>query len=373
MKRVEVKFNSERGGVEVLLPDGGEPPNFGEVSKFLPLKVAKRLSRSRSRSLTWESISSLAEENQSWIPFQVWADALAEWLIVKEANATGARSEVRAVVQGAYLAMGTTLFKLSPVDMIPQNKALAAAKARALSRAKVAGSALMAEARTNVRGMLQAGLERKKKLEREVEGLERKLVGVLPRWVQDAGIPTRFRMGSWELQISFTHKLGSIWAGWEVGAGRSRLERHELEFPVTGVRSIQKLAWMPISPEGSYSLSNLVLDKICQEMAHMSHSGSCMSLGDAPEKLASVEDCTKLGASLERAMSQMNLQSLLGGMSEVVSQYEDGLPPDLYIALRSGDSRAVNGWMAAYANEKGITTLVAEDSERGETWDTTHS
>lgn len=320
------------------------PSTLDEISHlFNPAQ--KRLFRNR---LYYSPIETIRRPNYNSIPLQKWVDWIGQWLLAKEARKAGATYESRALDEGAYLSVGDTLYRLSPVALIRTNKALAVAKRKAMESVSAERDNILAEAKFNAQGIIADATKKQK--DAEAIFLRASSSTPPPSIVYSGGIPAQwdFNKSHWLVGMDLNIIPTGFDFEWDHVEGgeldpvtnrRRRISRKcEMSWPAVAqedpLRGVKANILIPISADGSYALTGIkIAPQSPTQLPHISFSSACLSLGDAPRSLTTLTDYRLLKRSLTRAMARVQLNSLLVFYDRWRDAFLPFVPPDLDKAL----------------------------------------
>jgi hypothetical protein len=266
------------------------------------------------------------------LSYQDWADAIGAAIIVKEVNSRPCQYANKGLVDGAYLAMGEQLFRLSPVEVISTNKALVAAKARIEEKNRLAGKKIIEDATVAAKAIIDSAM--KVKADYNLLLREQKRKALAPRWVVDAGLTHRRKIEMWQILCSFNFRLDFL----EYYFHDSEGTRKKYHSPLLPVPPKDVYFWVPIFQKGGYSLTSLLLEEREDILPHMSRSGFCMSIGDAPEKIDSLVSLNRLISGVSRVTRGIRMDSLLQDTSVWINGLAKHFPPNMLEVLKSGNN-----------------------------------
>lgn len=308
--------------------------------------------------------------NRATIAPRVWADVLGQWFLAREARKDGAAYESRAIDEGAYLTFGDTLYRLSPVAAVRTNKALATAKRKALESCQNSRDQILAEARVNADALLA---EARAKLAEAEEAQRLARTRTPPPILAYSGVPI-----TWD-------RVRSTWmAQMDL---ELQIEGFDLTFPLGQAPNVRRIPWsfnapapagaedrepvktsllIPIGSKGEYNVTSIKVAPNAQVLPHIGRTGACLSVGDAPATLQTALDWARLRISLKRAMSRVQLDSLLCGVGEWREALRPFTPPALYKCFEEGLwglDLASREWAAANPGEGANTEITLEGDD----------
>src|SRR5208282_499347 len=139
----------------------------------------------------WSLENHIANE-ESGIPFQAWADAISSAVMQRLSNEQGASSELKFATQTCYMSYGDTLFKMSPVAMIPQTKALATARKKIRDIAELEAKQLMDSVKISANSLLSAATKTKTDADLYKKKVEKEIGRMPPKCIFETGYPIRY-------------------------------------------------------------------------------------------------------------------------------------------------------------------------------------
>jgi len=323
--RVKV-FRDDNG---VLQVECSRPiPNLTAVAAHL----SKTQQREVKKSIDWgRTVREAITKHVASVPFQDWANAIGEAIIQADANANGGSFEANTLREPAYLALGDTLFRLSPVELIKTNKALVATKKRANEKANVAIKKKLAEGQLAADTLVETAARIKQEAEETLRRTSRQQPA--PAWAVDSRIPCKFDGYRWCVECVFYLKIEYFDVNFYDSIGTPR----KFRWQAIPKNSVPIRLWVPINQDGSYALTSIYVDHLSSEIPHISFSAACLSLGDAPAAIKSIGNLHGLRDSIERCMRGVQLDSLRTPIRDWLPTFKDSVPPELYKAIKGGD------------------------------------
>ena len=323
MVRVKV-FRNEEGSVVVW--SNHSIPALDEILAQVPQRTRRRISYYRRNS-----IERVIADNGSILSFREWAQAIGAALMRRIGSESGATYESTPSIEPAYLAYGDTLFQLSPVQIVRQGKALAAARARIRKKMEAELAAERETAQMSYDALVREGqkiLDHAEEVRRELE-----TDAPVPRWVRESGIPVRWDIDAdgWRVQMAISFRIVAFEVSFFDRNGAEKQYRWDA-LPAEP-RSIR--LWVPVSIDGTYAASTIKVDDADPQIPHVSHYSACLSPGDAPKHILSYRDWEQFRESVERCLGVVNLSSLLVSSSIWFTTFRDSIPRDLRDALKS--------------------------------------
>lgn len=304
-----------------------------ECSRTLPsLKlVASYLSREQQRGikkhLDWGRDVSGAI-SRSEIPFQDWANAIGQALVQADADAAGGSFEANALRDPAYLALGDTLFRLSPVELVKTNKALSAVKKRASEKASTEVRKRLLEGQLAADALVDVANRLKQQAEETLRNAARQKPA--PSWAVESSIACKYVYERWQVECFINFGIEHFDMPFYTENGDSKSYRWE----AVPQNRIRIRLWVPINQDGSYAISGIYVDHLSQQIPHISHGSGCLSPGDTPRYIKSAGDLLRLSESIERCMTGVQMDSLLVDPSGWLEKFKGSVPPELYKLLK---------------------------------------
>lgn len=331
-----------------------------ECSRPIPelKKVAAHLTKTQQRDVKYHidygrDVQGAIQRSQ--IPYQDWANAIGEAIIQADADAAGGSFEANAMKEPAYLAMGDTLFKLSPVELVKTNKALAATKKRAIEKSSAEAKRLISEGQLAADALIRNAAVIEKKAKDTLHRASR--ITPAPEWAVNGGIPCKWNGYSWAVELAINFRIEYF----DVNFFDSRDNHKRYRWDAVYQPFVPIRLWVPVNTDGSYALTAIYVDHLSSQIPHISYSAACLSLGDSPRTIKSQEDLWALQTSIERCMKGVQLDSLRTYIGDWLPKFKHSVPADLYKALKGGD------WRNAEKLAKSLDAATPVPVEEGET------
>lgn len=242
------------------------------------------------------------------IPIKEWARAISTFLVCAKdyVRETEASYEAEAVLKGGYLAVGDTLYKLDAVEMRSLNAARHAISRRLTDKAKVEATQLMDDTK-RAAGALLASMDKERlKLDTDREAFMKEKKTIIPAWVTENFIlcSTTGR-ADYPLGVCFLLNFKPKQASWQFTDPTTKRTAYNRWKMVTDAPSISTLITVPINPTtGDYSERGIHVSVGFPVLPHVNRSGSCMSIGDSPKTIKTLNDFYKLRDSFSRVMNE---------------------------------------------------------------------
>ena len=331
--------------------------------KRVAVHLAKAHHAKVKKCLDWgRGVLQSISKHDGAISFQEWANAIGEAIIQADADAGGGTFETNALREPAYLALGDTLFRLSPVEALATNKALAATKKRASEKAEIQVKNKLAEAQLAADALIQSANRLKEQAQETLRQAQRQKPA--PAWAVGGMIACKYLNNysqQWAVEIVIKFKIEHFDQPFMDADGNLKTYRWEAK-PANPVNT---RIWVPISQDGSYAISAVFIDAHCNQIPHISHFNACLSPGDAPRRVASTYDLEALRDSIQRCMNGVQINSLLTDPSEWLPTFKDSVPADLYKVLKDRDYK-INAERLAKSLD--AATPVSVENEEATTW-----
>lgn len=323
---VKVKVTIEHG-IYLINTFGRNLPDKKLIINCLPSSL-RILIPKRYRIARYQDITACMGMAGAAIPNKVWANAIAQAIILTEADKDGAPVEMTTASQGGYLAMGNTLYQLQPVGIVKANQALVAMRKQARERIDGWEHAYKRATEAMAESILQQARAAEHKFNEEKRGMEEKLRQVPPQ--QFLNRPLRYRSG-WQVGLW----LSVVIKAFEYNAGSSDEVRWEVsEEQLDNAMPVNVLVWVPVGKDGHYNVTSIKTDEIFTYcLPHITADHACVSPGDAPRKLENDAQLRQLEQGLERAFSVVNLGSMYNEISRWNKFLAAFVPPELEDAL----------------------------------------
>lgn len=327
-------------------------PPLSEVVPHLPKKLQVRFRRDVRYG---SSLRTVICNNQD-INLQDWADAIAEAAIVFASNQQPATAELRSLGQGAYLAMGDTLYKLSPVAMVPQTKALTAARRMIVDKAKGEAEIVKAQAEATAQQVLQAAAREKVAADNLVKEAKKSVNRIPPGWMLDNLMVLRYNGPNrrWEVRLDleiFVESFDVYWTDRDYNVV-------DYSWPATSSAPIHPIVWVPIAHDGSYAITQIHAEPNTM-IPHIGRGQFCGEVTNPPEKIDGRARLYDLKAKIEWTMRKVNFNSMVVYPSEWMPALFNLMPKDLADAVKG------NEWCNAItlAKKNGLGTLRRKEEE----------
>lgn len=318
------------------------PEDRSAIFAQLPTKTQQNVARSHQ----YYTLEQIIYRTRHTISYQTWAEAISAAIIFRTLNGDGATSEMSSLAGGAYLAMGDHVYKLSPVGMARETKALTVARKMAVDKAKLVGANIIEEAKINSTALVADAARARSEAEEALREARSNARAAPPRWMIESGLPIKYARSAWNVMMPLTTRLTRFDIGlddrsfsWEAVVGH----QHQV---VTGV-------WVSIEAAGQFSHTSIYVDAMFHKLPHIDHSAACFSAGDLPARIRNSTDFSNLQASMQRCLSVVQLDSLRSAPYYWIEDFKASIPADLYACLRSTD------WIAA-VRALAVASLPAE-------------
>lgn len=326
--RVSITKRTDAGGYAINCLVNGTPvevPAPEQVAPYMSVAHQRIIKRNWAGDIGY----ALIRPNFRAITLQNWADAIGAFLMSVEARKAGASYESRSLDSDAFLAVGDTLYRLSPVEAIRTNKALAATKKRIQLKTKDEASRILQEAKVAGDALIT---ESKRKFDEAKNYLANAQRSTPPPQLAYAhGIVCRWRRFQWELQMPLKIRLSGFDTNFIRATDNSTQTRSWDALPESPI--VRTAIWIPVSPNGEYSVTSVKIVDGFPLLPHISTDHGCMAIGDAPSTLLTLTDWENLQRCLKRVMSRVQLDSQLVLYANWREPFLPAIPPELDYAL----------------------------------------
>lgn len=365
--KVKVSIRNERAMVTV---DGNIPVGA-------PINICQHLPTRRMRERVEHlatnygyNLSTCILNTVATITNEQWANAIASEMIIRAGHGHDASVELSTICDGGYLAIGNAVYRMFPVEIAPQSKAMRAIHHRTIEAARVESDRILKLANEQSASILTDAAT--KRLESERLFAEATRAGQVkpPRWAVDQSIPLRWLGGSelWAVGIVLVFKIQIFEYKFQTprpSAGAEHPNTTTIKrwaaLPHDYVRT---LVWIPINDKGEFIQTHVRTDQNFYGLPHIKSSGACMALGSAAPITGPIS-LMHFKASLETAMAIVECNSLYVKPSNWHPNYIAALPP----AIRSimlADSFAQLGHPSVTTEQ--IPEVVDNAREANATW-----
>jgi hypothetical protein len=325
--------------------------------------VAERLTRSSKALLTAEirrnyyTVPDTIYRKLGLIPLQEWADAIGQTILENLPREVEFTSS--PLNEGAYLAMGTQLYRLSPVALLAKNKALQVARRIAKEKADTEIKAYREQAQSAIDGLLADAKQKRQAAEEYLRGVQSN--PPVPRWIRDNRIWVHYRNGVMFLEI----KLTVVIVGFDTVFSYQG-DNYDYHWDAVEQFPVDLTLTVPVDLDGSYSITRIRAVSESSIHPHISTSGSCLEVGDAPPLLNNIESYNRLCQSLVRVLRRVQLNSLFCSPDEWMSIYGKAFPEDLRGATMESRTANLARDLWLEANQP----LLTSEDEDEELWTT---
>lgn len=321
-----------------------QPPLPTVAMVMAELSPAQRRILSQ-RQFRWQRdrLNQLIPGSREVIPLQAWSDAIAQATVKRlAAQRPEADSLISQNLQGAYMAMGDMLYRVSIVEALPAAKALPTLKRQLTERYRERAAQLEAEAQAQARRITEdassaarAVIEQANQQKQEAQQLlqrARRESGVMPPpELRMGGVPLRWNEAqqAWEAGFHFLYKPARI----SLSDASGNLLGEWL--PVPEASPVAVLLWQPFESEGGFVVTAAHMDGGSSELPHVSYGSACMAPRGLPPRVRSMAEYNQLQRAVVNCLNGgVELNSLLNRRwrSEVLALF----PPDLRAAVVSG-------------------------------------
>lgn len=349
---VRLRFNKATGYPEIKASHP-LPPTEAVVRRLpKPLQTEARSSTYISTHTDLASVIAACKQQQRAIKAADWTKAILSAMHTRSIGRDD-YSEVELVAHTgpAFLSMGNHVFQLSAVDLLQTGpRALPALRNSVMAHAKEEATTILEEAdlrARDIRAKAQADANRvQRETERARETLntlreEARSFQIAPAWVRDNGIPHHYYRETYWANGEHARYHLNIHFHAAIRLSTFEFTFSRLDNTTNDIIDTHRRTWnarrhhpilvplsIKINSDGTYSLRELhILKPFKGTMPHIDYGSSCMSIGDAPPTLTSVNHLNTLKACIERVHATVNLSSLLGDWINWHTAFKRAIPP----------------------------------------------
>ena len=353
--RVTVKKNERTGAIDINCSHPPIPSQQHVVLHLAPEYKKKIKPRS------YASLVSVISESASIIPFQAWADAISSAIMTRLGNEQGATSELRHVTEGGYLALGTTLYKLSAVAQVPQMKALATARKKMRDVAELEAKGIMEGTRVSAAALIENAQKTRHEAQLLKQKAEQDLKAIPPSWLIETQYPIRYNRYSsrWEAQLIINFCITHF----DIKFSSSGFTDRKYTWPAGPMDPRPIRLWVMLDVDGKYQATAIRVDNKDPEIPHINHGSGCMGLASGPTTITQARHLELLQIALEDCHRRVQLDSLYSDILQLMENFKQAFPKDLAAALKK------NGVHGAVELARKLTSeVVNEEAEANTTW-----
>ena len=323
--------------------------------------------RKKIKKHSYWSIENHIANEEAGIPFQAWADAISSAIMQKLTNEQGASSELQFAAQPCYMSYGNTLFKMSPIAMIPQTKALATARKKIRDVAELEAKQLLESVKVSANTMLAAATKTKMDADAYKQKVEREIGKMPPKWLFEIGYPIMFNSYSnrWEVQVEINFKITHLDLGYLSFSG---FADKKFTWNAEPMEARKIRLWIPLNDkDGTYQATSIHVDQHDPRLPHIHHSSGCMSLASGPKKITGAGDLLRLAEALEFVHSRVQLDSMYVHAADLIPAFQKAFPLVLFAAMKeSGADGAIKLAKKTLADAEKAKKDAEEARKRGE-------
>lgn len=367
---VRVRVYRSEGGTVVIDTGDLELPSVNSVISYLPTSEYRKLAKQIYASRLQFAVSSTLVT----IPLQIWADAIGAAIIHRIHAIKDGEFLSKELDQNAFMAVGGTVYKLTPVSISRSNGALAAVRksvqerikleaADILARAQIRADEIHTQARVSADSLMQAAITARTDAQRELARLSSATAP--PTWAMDSGLVLRFTNSTWQFRMTVPITI----TGYEVYFTPTGSDEKLLYHWDASAITVSCDMWVLLDAStGKYQFEQLHLDKASPLLPHMSYTGACLKPGDAPRTINSIDAAKQLKSAIQRTFRIVQLDSLFVGSADWIPTFGDGMPADLRIALGQCSSSSWGGaeYLARTSYEASKDSVITEGNNT--TW-----
>lgn len=369
--KVSVRFNPDLG--TFTIDSSHQPiPTFDQVFKHLPPSIQRGPIRHYCNN-SYDT-QTIMQQNRVTVPNNIWAEAIAKATVCNINASVPGEAALSNFDDDCYMAVGTMLYKLTPIASTRTNKALSAVRRNALDKAKADAAHILDSAEKNAATITRAASVLKETLERE-----RRNKNIPPAWATDAGLPLKFRSydgaSQWCVGFTFDYLPERIVYTAEdidinlITQRNQRVLKTRSWSLVTGSAPVRTFVWVPLlNIYGTVSVNQCHLQSGFGYLPHIREDRACLAPADIPQQIQNYEHFKAFKESFIRCMNgDITLNSLLCGFLYLPPSVVAWFPPDVVQYIRTyGISNSL--WNHPTITTEGTLTSVPIEQERAQTW-----
>jgi hypothetical protein len=365
--KVDIEIDSSLTGSDsISINAGGKTlPDIRAIATVGAFTATERKAILNER---WTTLNHIIYMFRNTIPYQKWADAIAEAINIRERNS--AAGAVSAVVVGdgiGHLALNGVLYKLSPANIVAPGKTLEAATRSIREKAKVDAALVIQNAKANEAAILANAQQVRTTAQQELERVRRQNANVPPSWMLETGRPIRWSNVDRRWSIQFNLNIFIKGMDYEFGDNRGQVYRRSFESPrhdSYATNPLKTAVWLSLSGEGTYTFGSLAIDPYCIQLPHISIERACQGVEGLPPRITSSTELTLLARRVEHANSRIQLNSLLTPPKFWLSHIKHQITQEMYDIL-NGDYYTN---MHAMDRQPELAEKVVHEKEKAETF-----
>lgn len=364
--KVKVKLAITQEGI-VRLTSSHPPGLPAQIAQHLPT----RRFRDRVENLVNNhgySLNSCILNTQSVITNEQWANAIAAEIICRLGKAHDAEVELASVSDGGYLAIGNAVYRMTPVEIAPQSKAMRAVRRHTLDKAQMESERLLKQTNEQCASLLATASGNKREAELFLQEAKRTLGQTPPRWAIANPIPIRNKDDVWQVGLTVNITLLAFHYKFETPRPTTNsphtitLKKWDaLPMP----NSVPTLIWVPLTTDGQYNQIQICVDENFHPLPHIRHSGACMSLSAAPKTITDRHALANLRQILTTAMQIADCESLYSHPNSWSPLIQAAIPAAIKPHLLSDNFSRLSECVAD------STEIIDSNKEEAATWRTT--
>jgi hypothetical protein len=343
--KVKVNMSRENGATVTCSHPVGSPNDICQHFQNNKLRT-----RAEYYAIAGYDLRQCIMRTASTITSEQWSHAIASEIIFRISNRPEADVELCAIAQGGYLALDHGIYRLTPVEMAPQSKALRAIHRHALDKAKVAADRLIVQANAQVSSIVSSA--NTKMLEANALLAEAKANTQVapPKWALPYQVPLRWHNDHrlWCIGITAHIILTKFTYKWASAPEQYTIKTwNAIPQPATPT-----LLWVPLqNDKEEYSQIAIFVDAAFNDLPHISKARSCMAITSLPPKLSSVVTIATLTQRISEVMRVVELDSLLKGAINWHPNLQAAIPPSIQAFVLAGAISSVRSVAANHTEE----------------------
>lgn len=340
---VIVRDRAGTNDIEVVVENGHPLPDTRSVLVHMPPKVERYIKKEHKYGMP--TLRGAIQITRSIATYQQWSDAIGAAILTRMSNKTEAVTDLKNISEGGYLAIGQTLFKLSPVAMVKTSKALAATRRKVLDKVNTEASLVISSAKATSDALLSSASRKKLEADEYKAVIERGVNLKPPSFMIDYALPIKYAHGSWQVGFTCSIVFSSFEFSYVGNAGREI--KHVWQALPMQPRPI--LMWIPVTPNGIFSATSVCVDDSFPILPHMDHYSGCLGLSGLPSVINGRASVRALKGAIEQCFKVVNLSSLYVSPDGWKETFKEAIPLTLFSAF--GNREWINSVKALAISE----------------------
>ena len=313
--------------VEILIESGHPLPDIRSVLVNMPPKVERYLKKEQRYGVP--PLREAIRLTRSITTYQQWSDAIGSAILTRMSNKTGAVTDLKNIAEGGYLAIGETLFKLSPVALVKTNKALAVTRKRVLDKINIEVDLIKSSAKATSDALLENAVRKKLEADEYKAKIERTVSLTPPTFITSYGLPNKYSHGNWYVGFTCLITLSSF-EFFYTGANGRDIKHVWKALPM---KPMPIPMWVPVQNNGMFSATSVSVDESFPVLPHMDHYSGCLGLSGLPSVINGRASVRALKQAIEQCFAVVNLSSLYVSPDNWKDTFKEAIPLALFSAL----------------------------------------